>query len=302
MKIAIALFSLAAFWLFAFPLGMAKTNYDNYQKNGLDTKWVKEDLARYTDLVEPSGEITEKTVSLGYMERLAVASGFKVIHDSSLDQEVILSGPEDVLEHVQWSNFSVDDRRGLYFSRPIKLTHPVEMRLNLNEHHVGDFTLTFNNSRGQDNWINFETRGPLAANYLWLSGVIRTDKPVELDVNRIDISQRDGRSSENLPLALSGTAKEVNLPNQNLGSIIFDQLETESFRQYYESMSGRKLTFSNVDKLNVLYDSRDSYDVSGNVIPLIPDTFLIKNNTQLKVQVRNGEALNVFSKAVIIRQ
>lgn len=125
--------------------------------------------------------VEERHFSLGFIARVDVNPGFRIIHDPSLGKEVIASGPVIALDHL-----SVSDKRGQLkpeFSKPLRLTEPVEIRVNLHVH--GSSWMRINcvqEARRTSLLPVFSTEGPLKFRFLEI---------VNLSSDRVEVDTRD---------------------------------------------------------------------------------------------------------------
>lgn len=301
MKTAYLLFGATLIWLITFPMGAAYLEYADYTKNGTEAALIKRDLSVYRDVVIPSAAISERKLDVGFAGAVSVYPGFHLIHDPDLGNEVIAKGPENVLQLIDHKSIS-DYRFNLEFNQAVKLNAPVEVRMNLNAHHVGNLQLVFIDYIPQDNWTNFSTLGPLTGHDVSIGGRVRSENDILVDVDDLKYAVADCTPcAENEKITLAGRAGKFY--SSKLGSKLdISALEAATFQRTFPSMSGRTLSFGKLEKLNVIYDTNNGFDTSANYSLVAPDTFLVSPKTEVKIQYRSGESLVDWDKGVIIRE
>lgn len=88
------------------------------------------ELSRVVDAT--TGDRETRTLSFGYIDRAVADRGFHLIHDPSLGEEVIVTGPAAALDVVDLGRGTGDFHPE--FTAFVRLDEPVEVRLNLNGH------------------------------------------------------------------------------------------------------------------------------------------------------------------------
>lgn len=300
MRTASILFTLAIVLALGIPAIWAAIEYNEYQEKGIHSTLIQKGMQRYTDVIVAEGPIVERHLRFDYLRNLYIAPGFRLIHDSSLGNEVIASGPANVVDHVSSGNFAVS-RQSLSFNRPIKLNEPIEVRMNIFEHTIGQVNLSFSNTN-RDDWPNFETRGSLQMNKLNISGSLKPLGEIEVEVEELQLSHRNCHDcGSKYPLAFTGSARLVTF-SQRKEQLDLSGLKSERVQQYFTAMQGRKIELKDVKQLEVIYDHSTSFDENDNEIALRPDTLIVAAGTELEVKYRNGETLTEFDEAVIVRR
>ncbi|MFT5999396.1 MAG: hypothetical protein ACI81P_001854 [Neolewinella sp.] len=108
------------------------------------------------------GLTVEKGYYVGFINRITIYPGIRVIHDPSMGTEVIASGPEAALKHLNMGGKLgriVPD-----FNRPVRLEKLVEIRLNLHAHGSQELRLSMWRVPEERTTLqpDFVTKGPLS--------------------------------------------------------------------------------------------------------------------------------------------
>lgn len=131
-------------------------------KQGVNHPEVQAFIASIDNVIDATtGPIVEKHFSVGSLSRVTVNPGIRVIHDPSMGSEVIATGPEPALEHLNMGGQTgriVPD-----FDRPVRLTNLVEVRLNLHAHGSREMRLNLQRVPPERTILqpDFVTKGPL---------------------------------------------------------------------------------------------------------------------------------------------
>ncbi|TXF91689.1 hypothetical protein FUA23_00455 [Neolewinella aurantiaca] len=188
-------------------------------------------------LDKPVDATAEKTVerrfSEGFISRVDVNAGFRIIHDTGLGKEVIARGPATALDLI-----SLSQQEGHFepaFKQPVRLQELVEIRVNLNRHGSGRMRINcILEDRRTALLPVFATEGPLKFHFLEL---------VNLSPGRIEVDARD--------LLL----RNRKYANKVTGSV-------ERLEVLYDSPSVPDMEFS---QLNAKEKIRSNYGASGAV-------------------------------------
>lgn len=308
MKTAFILFGLGILWLLAFPFGRAYINLKDLQKNGAQSALVQEDIKRHKDVVVDNGPDVRRKIRLEYFKKLDIPEGFRLVHDPKMGDEVVLIGPKKIVDIIYFNGTAIGtlDRNGPRFNKPVRLQKDIEMRINLDRHHVGHPILSFYNASCRDYKPNFTTLGPIKANKLTIDGRIISEKPIQLAVDELmfkDYNSCATKEKSTAPpaTAFQGYATQISSFNL-LSGIDMTQLEAERYTIYYHYMRGRKINFNGIPKLEIAYAHKESFDENENKIPLIPDTVIVDPGTTVIANYTDGEEQTPMEELVVIEQ
>ena len=187
MKIASLLFVTGLLLLVGgdyFTQIAPKKNHHAQMKEHPD---VQAFLAKFDKAVETSGSPSgERRFSAGYLRRVDVKPGFRVIHDPTMGEEIIATGPRAALDLMVMHRD--DDRLSPDFNAPVRLGTHVEIRINLERHTDSYFRI--NLLRGGENSLNllpdFVTDGPFRVPFLKVAGL--PDHPIQVATNDLIIN------------------------------------------------------------------------------------------------------------------
>lgn len=173
-----------------------------YQAQGAAHPDVKEFIREISELVDATGStITEQRLRVGYLRRVDVRPGFRVVHDPALGREVIVKGPEKALAHFRMNDD--EDRLSPDFIRPVRLRELVEIRVNLNAHGGEKMRINLYTAPPERTTLqpDFVTEGPLRFKLLHFAGI--PPHPVQIDSRDVVIHTTDDVSG------LTGTAEQL---------------------------------------------------------------------------------------------
>lgn len=294
MKAAKIIFISACAFLCIWPIVRVASINSEFEQKGELASFVQARKAPFFDTVFVSGPVVEKTGRVGFADRIRTAAGMHLIHDPSLADEYILSGPQSALDHIILGN--PFDLLNFRFDRPMVMDEPVELRVNLNAHHPGIITLDFNEHGGSKAIPRFTTLGPIEARVVAIYGCTETDGPIQLKTDFL--------------------AQGYNCPDVNYAGDI-GRVEThlaESDNDYTNVAvgtvnisedwpGGRSASFV-TDSLHIWYDfDRQSAENVVRLINPTPDTLYLPAEAKLHVEWRYGdEELIGMDTALVVRR
>jgi len=193
-----------------------------YHAQGAEHPEVKAYLNDINETVDATdGPPVKKVLSAGYLRRVDIAPGFRVVHDPALGDELIVSGPAAALEFFEMHEDK--DRLSPDFSRPVRLKDLVEIRVNLHKHHSEQMriNLLYAPEGRTELQPDFVTEGPLKFKLLTFAGVpphaVRVEsKDVVINTTN-DVSGLEG-TAERLEFIFDDkSAPEQNTPGLRAG-------------------------------------------------------------------------------------
>lgn len=173
-----------------------------YHTQGAAHPDAKEFLREISELVDATNSpVREQQFTVGYLRRVDVRPGFRVIHDPTLEHEVIVKGPEKALVHFRMHKD--EDRLTPDFTRPVRLRELVEVRVNLNAHggekmRINLYTVPPERTTLQPDFV---TEGPLQFKLLQFAGI--PPHPVQIDSRDVVVYTSDDTRM------LQGSAKRL---------------------------------------------------------------------------------------------
>ena len=200
MKTSTLLFFGALAAMFAVDYLFSYLPKAEYQTQAIAHPHVREyldNLHNPIDLRDSPAE--EREFSFGYIARVYVLPGIRVVHDPTMGREVTARGPAPALDLLNFNtkegHFTPD------FKKAILLSEPVEIRLNLEAH--GSERMRISTLRPQRRSVlhaEFLTAGPLT--FRFLEVINAGEQKVEVDAENLlvwahnnlrNISGRAGR-------------------------------------------------------------------------------------------------------------
>lgn len=204
MKLPTILFSFAILSIFAahFMTEVAyKMNLHEQKENHPE---VQAFIQTLSDVVETKGlPNVEKTYTAGYINRVSVNPGFRIIHDPAMGREVIVKGPAAALEVLNL--FEKKQRMAPDFTKPVRLVERVEVKLNLHKHGSPQLRIEMNTPPNEQSNLppDFVTKGPLIIETLFLRNI--PDHPIQLAGKEVIIYTRNDTDN------LHGTAERLEI-------------------------------------------------------------------------------------------
>ncbi|MFT4685762.1 MAG: hypothetical protein ACI94D_000716 [Neolewinella sp.] len=176
-----------------------------------------------------TGTMEERRFSLGFITRVDVNAGFRIVHDPGLGKEIIARGPVTALDQL-----SVSNKRGQLkpdFSKPLRLAELVEIRVNLQAHGSNRMRVNCVQEERRTSLLPvFTTNGPLKFQFLEM---------VNLSSGRVEVDTRDlvlwkskyvtnvtGKTKRLEVLYEDLSVPEVNLPELSAGKKIRTERST----------------------------------------------------------------------------
>jgi hypothetical protein len=130
MKLPLLIFIGSVLALFASDFFLTVLPSIEQHKQGENAPQIQAFIASIDSVVDATGgPIVEKRLSIGMFSRVTVKPGIRMIHDPEMGSEVIATGPEEALKHLELG--SKKGRIVPDFNRPVRLKKLVEIRLNL---------------------------------------------------------------------------------------------------------------------------------------------------------------------------
>lgn len=174
----------------------------DYYTQGAEHPDAQEFLRNISELVDATGSpIVEKRIHAGFLRRVDVRPGFRVIHDPELGRELIVKGPEKALAHFEMHEDS--DRLTPDFNCPIRLKELVEVRVNLHAHGADKMRINLYTTPPERTTLqpDFVTKGPLQFKFLQIAGI--PPHPILVDSRDVVVYTQDDTRQ------LQGTAQRL---------------------------------------------------------------------------------------------
>jgi len=202
MKLASIIFFGALLAYFATDFMVYAIPKADYNAQGSDHPKAQEFLREISELVDATGSpVVEQRIRLGYLRRVDVRPGFRVIHDPALGPEVIVRGPKKALAYFRMH--SDDDRLSPDFTRPVRLRELVDVRINLHAHRAEKMRINLYTTPPERTVLqpDFVTEGPLQFKLLLIAGI--PPHPIQIEGEDVVVHTSDDTRQ------LQGTAERL---------------------------------------------------------------------------------------------
>ncbi|MEM9928400.1 MAG: hypothetical protein AAF840_01150 [Bacteroidota bacterium] len=173
--------------------------------------------------------VIEKAYTGGYINRVSVNPGFRIIHDPTLGREIKVKGPAAALAELRL--FERTERFSPDFRHPVRLSELVEVRLNLHRHGSQHLRIQMNRPTKKRTALqpDFVTAGPLAINTLFLTNI--PNHPIQIAGKDLIIYTRNDTrnlhgSVERLEIQYEIPrieGQQLEAPNLNVGELILTE-------------------------------------------------------------------------------
>lgn len=205
MRLPIALFCVGLFSFFLTDYFTLVRSANQLIARQTDDPGVQAYIARLNDLKDgTTAPIEERRfTNCGYVEKVRVKPGFRIIHDTTLGREVTARGPKNALAHLELNN--VQGRFYPDFDRPVKLKELVEIRINLQAHGADLMYISLEQVQpGRTRFQpDFVTQAPLSFQVLSFGDIPK--HPVQIDAQDLIVYSSKGDD----PSFLQGQAKRL---------------------------------------------------------------------------------------------
>jgi|AntRauTorckE5430_2_1112549.scaffolds.fasta_scaffold00189_6 hypothetical protein len=166
-----------------------------------------------------TGPVAQRSFSIGYLYRTSVYPGFRLVHDPSLGKEVIATGPAAALDYLELSDNS--GRLTPDFTRPVRLSERVEIRVNLEAHGSHHMRIDLYEPQAKiDLQPDLVTEGPLTFRLLKLRNL--PDHPIEINTADLVVPAREQLHY------LTGTTDRLELLHYETDSVSYTPTNLEA--------------------------------------------------------------------------
>lgn len=298
MKIAISLFLATLVWFLVYPLVGGAVYRADLEQNLEKSQVVTRSLTKFRDVIDAGSTTETRTVDVDFVRKLRIAPGFRVIHDPSLNQEAYLTGPPEALDVVKLSRFFREDALEPYFTKPLRLNAPVELRLNLTAHARESLDINWFGDQSRTLKPELITKGPLAIEELTFSSAMPNPEEIEIKVDRLYLDNKQPYADLR---ALRGRVGELHFSHllENQSST---NLAVTAARSKFDAMRGRWLYGQGYATVKIQYGDTYVLDQDGKRQPLQPDTIVVDPGTTVEVFAPYHSGFELRDTLVIIER
>lgn len=181
MKLAIALFFAGLLSFFLTDYFILVGSAHRLVANQTNDPGVQAYIAELNDLQDGTTAPIEERIftNCGYVNEVRVKPGFRIVHDLTLGDEVVVKGPKNALSHLELHN--TQGRLSPDFNRPVKLNELVTIRVNLQAH--GSEIMRIGLDEAQPGRTRFQpdfvTKAPLSFQVLTLGDIPK--HPIQIE-------------------------------------------------------------------------------------------------------------------------
>lgn len=298
MKLAAILFISAILLLLLVPFSVERIATADLNRNGQESKVAKQYFAFYSDMVRVSTTQTTRTSNLGFAKQVILSAGFQLINDSSVGDQLILTGPPEALENVRISKS--EGTLNLSFKQPITLNQPVKVMLDLAKHHVGELHLILNQQANKLPYQSLVTTTPITGKYVTIDGTTASDEAISFDVEKLNWNAKP-QDSQTYKINLRGNAADFTTSLSTTVNLDLHEMNTKRLVLQSSIPQGQTLRIAG-DEIQLHYLNEEE-TLNEELKNMIPDTLMVNSSAKVTSRITvNNEWISLDSLIHLVRE